>query len=189
LEINPGYAEACNNLGNVLMQKGRVDEAIIHFQKAVAIRPEYAKAHDNLGNALMQRGRMDEAILHFQKALEIRSDYPTAGYNLARAAWLLATSPEASVRDGAKAVTLAGQVERISGGRDAMINMTLAAAYAETGRFAEAIETAQRAQQLAVAQNKPALVGAIKMQMGRYLAGAPFRDASQTNAPAHPGPP
>jgi hypothetical protein len=70
-----------------------------------------------------------------------------------------------------------------------MINMTLAAAYAETGRFAEAIETAQRAQQLAVAQNKPALVNALRGQIGLYQAGSPIRDTSQTNTPAHSGPP
>jgi tetratricopeptide (TPR) repeat protein len=189
INLQPDSAQAHYNLGQVLLSKGRVDEAILHFQKAVAIRPEYAKAHDNLGSALMQKKRVDEAILHFQKALEIRPDYAEAGYNLARVAWLLATSPEASVRDGARAVTLAEQVERISGGREPMINMTLAAAYAETGRFAEAIETAQRAQQLAVAQNKPALVNALRGQIGLYQAGSPIRDTSQTNTPAHSGPP
>jgi Flp pilus assembly protein TadD len=186
VEIDPENAKTHCNLGNALMRKGRVDEAILHFQKAVAIRPEYAKAHDNLGNALMQQGQVDEAIIHFQKALEIRSDYPTAGYNLARAAWQLATSPEVSVRNGTRAVALAEQVERLSGGRDPMINMTLAAAYAETGRFAEAVATAERAQQLAAAQNNTALVNALREQIELYQAGAPFRDARLTNPPAHP---
>jgi tetratricopeptide (TPR) repeat protein len=187
LEIQPQYVEAHNNLGNALIQKGRVDEAITQFQQAIEIHSDYAKAHDNLGLALLQKGRVDEAIIHFQKSLEIRSDYPGAGYNLARVAWLLATSPEASVRDGTRAVALAGQVEQLSGGRDPLINLALAAAYAEAGRFAEAIETARRAQQLAAAQKNLLLVEAAKMQIRCYQAGIPFRDASQTNTPIHSG--
>jgi tetratricopeptide (TPR) repeat protein len=191
VEIDPENAKAHYNLGNALIQKGRVDEAIIHFQKAVAVRPEYAKAHDNLGYALLQKGRVDEAIIHFQKAVEIRShsDHPDAGYNLARVAWLLATSPEASVRNGTRAVALAGQVEQLSGGRDPVITMTLAAAYAEAGRFPEAVATAERAQQLAVAQNNTALVNTLRGQIGLYQAGSPFRDAGRTNTPAYPGSP
>jgi tetratricopeptide (TPR) repeat protein len=183
LEINPGYAEACNNLGHALMQKGRVDEAILHFQKAVAIRPEYAKAHYNLGHALMQKERVDEAITHFQKALEIRPDYPDAGYNLARAAWLLATSPEVSVRNGARAIELAEAMERLSGGKDPMINMTLAAAYAEAGRFPEAVATAERAQQLAAHQGNASLVDVLGRQIKLYQAGLPFRDTSMHVVP------
>ena len=56
LQINPDYAEAHNNLGNALLQKGRVDEAIAQYQKALQIKPDYAEAHDNLGNALLQKG-------------------------------------------------------------------------------------------------------------------------------------
>jgi Flp pilus assembly protein TadD len=166
-----------------------VDEAIIQYQKALEIQPVNAEFHHNLGYALFQKGQTDEAIAQLQEALEIRPDQPKACYNLARVAWELATSPEATVRNGAKAVALAGQVEQLSGGRDPVINMTLAAAYAETGRFPEAIETARRAQQLAAAQNKPSLVEAIQMQVGRYQAGAPFRDAGRTNTPTHPGSP
>ena len=186
LEIRPDYAKAHASLGVALLQKGRADEAITHFQEAVEIQPLNAEFHNHLGYALLQKGRLDEATAHLQEALKIHPDYPEAGHNLARVAWLLATSPEASVRNGAKAIALAGQVEQLSGGRDPLINMTLAAAYAEAGRFAEAIETAQHAQQLAAAQNNTALVNTLRGQIERYLAGAPFRDASQTNAPARP---
>ena len=184
LAINPGYAEACNNLGNALLQTGRANEAIAQFQKAVALRPDYAKARNNLGRALLEKGRLEEAVTQFQEALKVRPDYAEAGNNLARVAWLLATSPEASVRNGARAVALAGQVEQLSGGRDAVINMTLAAAYAEAGRYAEALETARRAEELAAAQNKSSLAEAIKMQIERYQAGTPFRDPSLSVTPA-----
>ena len=59
-------------------------------------------------------------------------------------AWLLATSPEASLRDGARAVELAQRAVRLTGGREPDALDTLAAAYAEAGRFAEAVETAEQ---------------------------------------------
>ena len=75
------------NLGVVLFQKGRVDEAITHFQKALQleIHPDHAGVHYNLGIALLQKGRVDEAIVHLQKAHEIRPDYPDAAQVIARA--------------------------------------------------------------------------------------------------------
>jgi tetratricopeptide (TPR) repeat protein len=74
-----------NNLGNALLKMGQVDEAIVHFQKALEIKPDFAEAHNNLGNFLFQKGQVDEAIVHFQKALEIKPDYAVAHYNLGNA--------------------------------------------------------------------------------------------------------
>ena len=73
-EIKPDYAEAHNNLGNALLQKGRVDEAITQYQKALQIKPDYAEAHNNLGTALLQKGRVDEAIGQYQEALQIKPE-------------------------------------------------------------------------------------------------------------------
>jgi tetratricopeptide (TPR) repeat protein len=74
LEIQPQYAEAHNNLGNVLRQKGRVDEAIIQYQKAVEIEPDFAMAHYNLGMVLAQKGLADEAIAQFKETLRFKPD-------------------------------------------------------------------------------------------------------------------
>jgi hypothetical protein len=74
---------------------------------------------------------------------------------------------------------------RLSGGADPAFIGTLGAAYAEAGRFPEAVGAAQRAQQLAAAQNNTALVDALQVQIGRYQAGSPFRDNSQTNTPIY----
>jgi tetratricopeptide (TPR) repeat protein len=124
-----------------------------------------------------------EAIAHYQTSLEIQPQNAITCKNLA---WILATCPEASVRNGAKAVELAEQAARLSGSPDPIFIGTLAAAYAEAGRFPEAVATAERAQQLAAAQKNTTLVNTLRGQMGLYQAGAPFRDASPTNAPAHP---
>jgi tetratricopeptide (TPR) repeat protein len=79
------YAEAQRQLGNVLSQKGRVDEAIVLFEKALAIQPDNAQAHNSLGVALLKKGMVDAAIPHFRKVLASDSRVPMAHYNLANA--------------------------------------------------------------------------------------------------------
>jgi tetratricopeptide (TPR) repeat protein len=74
-----------NCLGNVLLQNGQINEAIIQFQTALAIRPDYAEAHNNLGKALFQKGQFDESIIQFQKALAITPEYAEVHYNLGSA--------------------------------------------------------------------------------------------------------
>jgi FOG: TPR repeat len=73
---------AHNNLGTALLQMGRVDEAAIHFQKALEVQPQYAEARNNLGNVFFQKGRIDEAVADYQRALEINPKLPLARYNL-----------------------------------------------------------------------------------------------------------
>jgi tetratricopeptide (TPR) repeat protein len=186
LEIQPDLAEANNNLGVGFLQKGQLNEAIVYYQKAVQLQPRNAAFQNNLGYALSQKGEVREAVAHYQESLEIQPQNAITCKNLA---WILATCPEASIRNGTKAVTLAEQAVRLSGSPDPIFIGTLAAAYAEVGRFPEAVAVAERAQQLAAAQNNTALVNALGEQIERYQTGAPFRDAGQTDTPAYPGPP
>ncbi len=176
LEIKPQDADIHYNLGTAFRQQGSVNEAIVQFQKALAIKPEFAEAHYNLGNALLQQGHVEEAIAQFQKSLAIKPDYVTAGNNLA---WVLATSPQASLRNGIKAVGLAERANQLAGGKNPVVLCTLAAAYAEAGRFPEAVETAQRALRLAEEQSNTALAGALQSQLKFYQAGIPFHDTEQ----------
>ena len=71
LEINPRYADASLNLGNALLQKGKVDEAADQYRKTVVLKPDYAMAHYNLGLALSQQGQMDAAMAEYKNALLI----------------------------------------------------------------------------------------------------------------------
>ena len=173
LQINPHDAKAHYRLGITLFQKGRVDEAIDHYQKALQIEPEDAEGHGNLGNALQQKGQGDEAITQYQKALQIQPANPEFQNNLA---WLLATCPQAALRNGNKAVELAGQANEIAGGKNPFFLDTLAAAYAEAGRYSEAVETAQRALRLAEGQSNTRLAGQLQVEMKLYQAGKPYRD-------------
>jgi tetratricopeptide (TPR) repeat protein len=205
LEIKPDFVEAQNNLGYSLFQIGRVNEAITHFQKALEINPDFAEAQNNLGYSLLQKGRVNEAITHFQKALAIQQSYG-AYYNLGNAfrrkgmaaeamacyqkaielqpqfipaqinlAWMLATWPAPSVRNGDKAVALAEQANQFSKGKDPLILRTLAAAYAEAGRFPEAVLTAKQALALAMAQSDTGLTNALQTEIGLYQTNSPCR--------------
>src|SRR5208282_4761389 len=104
--------------------------------------------------ALFQLGQAGGAMSQFQKVLELQPNDADI-HNVV--AWMLATSPEATVRDGARAIELARRANQLSAGDDPMILRTLAAAYAEAGRFPEAVSTAQRALQLATARTNVVL--------------------------------
>jgi tetratricopeptide (TPR) repeat protein len=184
VELEPGDAAFEGDLGNAWLQKGRVDEAVANFQKSLTIEPDNYDVHNNLGVVLFHEGRLDEAIPHILKALELRPDSVPARNNLAGIAWALAASPDDSVRNGAKAVELAKEADRLSGGTDPVISCVLAGAFAEAGRFPEAVATAQRSLQLASAQSNTRLAAAVEQQLAFYQAGRPFRDASLHVAPA-----
>jgi protein O-mannosyl-transferase len=171
LQVNPDYAEAHNNLGNALFKYGDVDGAIAQYQKALRINPDYAEACYNLGDTFHQTGRTEEAIAYYQRALQINPDYVEVQNNLAR---LLATCPEASLRNGNQAVELAQRANQLTGDENPVVLSTLAAAYAEAGRFPDAVKTAQRALELAKAQSDTALAEAIRSQLKSYQAGRPF---------------
>jgi tetratricopeptide (TPR) repeat protein len=171
LQVNPAYAEARLNLGNALLRKGGVDDAVAEYQKALQINPAFADAHLNLGIALFQKGSPDEAMAHFQKALQIAPANPGIQNNLA---WLLATCPQASLRNGNKAVELAQQANALTGGGNPMILRTLAAAFAEAGRFGDATRSIQKAIGLASAAGREDMVDQLKAELKRYEAGLPF---------------
>jgi tetratricopeptide (TPR) repeat protein len=173
LEIIPDAVQARNNLGIALYKKGRLDEAIAQYQKALETNPLYADAHNNLGVAYMKSGRASEAIARYRRALEIKPDYVAAMNNLA---WMLATCPEASLRDGAGAVQLAQKAVQLAGGENPPTLRTLAAAYAEAGRYAEAAQTARHAMQLANVRNDMAMAGTLEQELALYELDTPMRD-------------
>jgi protein O-mannosyl-transferase len=171
LALSPNQAKEQYNLANVLLRKGRTDEAIIHYQKALELRPENADAHTNLGNAFLQKGRPQDAIAQYRNALGVAPENVAAQTNLA---WLLATSSDPSLRNGPEAVLLAEQASRLSGGNRPIVLRILAAAYAETGRFADAIQIAEDALQLAYAQDNAILANALPKEIALYQSGSPY---------------
>ena len=173
VRLRPDYADAYFNLGSVLFQQGRIDQAIAQWQKALAIRPRDADAHRNVASALRKEGKLKEAISEYEQALNIAPEDSLALNNLA---WILATCSDASMRDGARAVTLAAKAVQASGGRDASFVRTLAAAHAEAGHFAEAVATAEAAKALANTQSKPELARRLEEEITLYRARVALRE-------------
>ena len=174
LEVDPKYAKAHNNLAVALVRSGRTDEAIGHFQSAIDAAPGYPEANYSLGVIRYSQGKIAEALAHWRAALDANPDYLPA---LNQMAWVLATCPDASIRNGGEAVKLAERLIRQTGAAEPEGLNTLAAAYAEIGRFREAAGTARRALGLAAQQGKPALAEALKGRIALYESNAPYHES------------
>jgi tetratricopeptide (TPR) repeat protein len=145
LRSDPTNAMTHNNLGNALLRRGNVSEALRHLSEALRINPAYADAHYNMGRMFQDDGEIREAIGHFQRAVQLEPDWAPA---LSALAWLLAVAPDASLRDAAEAGRLAERAADLTGRRDAAALDVLAAAYAASGLFDRAIQTAEAALRL-----------------------------------------
>lgn len=75
ISVTKDNAVAHSNLGLVLADKGRNEEATFHFREALAINPQYVPAHNNLGIMLYLQGNYDEAKKHFQETVRLQPDY------------------------------------------------------------------------------------------------------------------
>ena len=172
LEIKPDYADAHNNFAAALAGRGQVDEAITHLQKALEIKPDYVDARRNLGVALSVREEILKSLAQRREA--IRSQ-PSDAALLNDIAWMLATNPNASVRNGVEAVELAQRALKLAGDNQPAILGTLAAAYAEAGRFPEAVRTGEQAARLAAAKGDRILAQQIRACLELYTSGKPYR--------------
>ena len=173
VRLRPDYADAYYNFGSVLFREGKIDDAIMEWQKALAIQPYDVEAHTSLGTAFGRKGMLREAITEYQQALKVAPQNRPAMNNLA---WLLATSSDASSRDGTRAVALAREAIQLSSDVDPNFLRTLAAAYAECGRFSEAVATAEQAMQIATAQGKSGLANILEKELILYRARSPVRE-------------
>ena len=176
LELNPDYAEAHNNYGSVLAGRGQLDEAIAHYRKALEINPGHANARHNFDLVQSQWEELHKTLARRRELLRSHADDIAL---LNETAWMLATNPNASIRNGAEAIELAQRAVQLSEGREPTVLDTMAAAYAEAGRFSEALETARKAAELATRQNNRPLAESIKAKISQYEAGTPFREIPQ----------
>src|SRR5438874_729095 len=173
LGIRPDYSLAHYGLGRAFLEKGEADNAIQHCRTALVIRPDDADCHTVLAVALDEKGETPEAIHHYEKALVI---FPKSISALTNLAWLRATSSNEALRNGNEAVTLAGQADELSGGTNAVVLRTFAAAYAETGQFAKAIESSRTALQLARVHGDQSLAVELEQQKAVYELRLPYRE-------------
>ena len=174
--MRPDYFLARYGLGHALLEKGEPSAAIEHCRAALLIRPGNPDCHTILAVALDESGHSVEAIQHYERALEISPQSVSALNNLA---WLLATCPDASLRNGARAIQLAQQGDQLSGGTNAVVLRTLAAGYAEAGQFGKAIESGRAATRLAQMQGDNSLAEELEQQIALYELGLPYHEAAK----------
>ena len=143
---DPALPEAHNNLGAALWKRGDLARAERELQRALALRPDYADAYFNLGHVALLIDGARAAAPHFRRAAALKPDWVVASIS---AAWLLATTAESDVRAPFEATQLAERTAQLTGRADPRVLDTLAVAYAASGRFDEAVQTAREALGLA----------------------------------------
>ncbi|PYJ07086.1 MAG: hypothetical protein DME25_04695 [Verrucomicrobia bacterium] len=173
LEIKPNDAEIHRSFASALAGYGNKQAALVHLREAVRLAPDLDSRLE-LASLLHKAGQDREAADQYRQALSLKSDSLDALNNLA---WILATCPDDSVRAGIEAVRLAEKACQLTGYMDARPLGTLAAAYAEAGRFTEAVATAQKAVEAAAAAaaGDPRLAAANRQLLRWFQAGKPWR--------------
>lgn len=171
VRVDGTHAEAANNLGAMLLLQGLVAEAVPHFERAVRLAPRDVQARRNLAMALSGEGRLGEAVQVLENGLARDPEDPELANYLA---WVRATSVRGELRNGEEAVQLAQVACKATDHRDANFLDTLAAAYAESGRFPEAVETARRAVELAA--ESPDQAAEFRSRLALYESGQPYRE-------------
>jgi tetratricopeptide (TPR) repeat protein len=176
LRLKPDYAEAHNALGLALGKIGRMAEALEQFTAAVQADPNFADAYVNRSNARMQLGQPAEALADCRAVLRLQPDsVPT----LNNVVWIQATADDPALRDGAEAVRHAERAVDLTERLVPEYLDTLAAAYAEAGRWAEAVAAADEAVALAQTAGKGELAAQIAARRERYRAGQPWRGGAE----------
>jgi tetratricopeptide (TPR) repeat protein len=171
---DPCSADAHDGLGTALLATHKPDQALVELRKAIIANPNLGAAQADLGDVLYSfGGDAAEAVDHWRKAVSIDADQESV---LSQLAWVLATSPDASIRNGAEAVKDAQRAMQLSGGNDAKSVDTLAAALAESNRFTEAVEQGKRALSLAIQARNRQLADAVSARIALYEMGMPYRE-------------
>jgi protein O-mannosyl-transferase len=173
LAVTENNAIAHHNLAVTLTARGAFDEAFRHHEEALRIGPERDFFHTHLADALVRRHRIAEGIDHYRAALRLNPREAQVYNNLA---WILAANADPQVRNGPEAMTLAERACQLTNSKEAVMVGTLAAAYAEAGRFAEAVTTAEKATLLAEQANQPELAARNRQLLELYRAGKPYHE-------------
>lgn len=177
----PDAADVHYAYAMVLIRRDSWSEtALRHLRRAAALAPESAAAHVQIARTLALRGELAEAAREARIALRLAPGSPGVANDLA---WILATHPDAAERSGAEAIALLEPLLSTPLGATPEVLDTLAAAYAEAGRFADAVATAARAEALAREAGRAPIADIIAARRRLYESGRPFRETLPATPP------
>jgi tetratricopeptide (TPR) repeat protein len=172
LAADPTWAPAYYHLGCARARRGEDEEAAACFRKALELNPSSTEAHCALAHVLARLGQSGPARSEYQEATRLTPSWPA---DFDRGAWFLATHPDPARRNGPRAVELAETACEATAGRDPRFLRTLAAAYAQNGRWDRAEEAAAAALRLAESAGPKELAPVIQDHLRRYRAHEPPR--------------
>jgi Flp pilus assembly protein TadD len=176
LKIKPDDPVVHENFAEALARRGRDREAILHLRAAIIFEPRFTPKIEprmKLAALLYRTGDPRQAVVQLRHVLSLKPDHADALNNLA---WLLATCSDDRLRDGAEAVQCAERACQLTGFKQAGMVGTLAAAYAEAGRFPEAVATAESAVKLATAAGDPQFADVNRRLLTIYQVGKPWHE-------------
>jgi tetratricopeptide (TPR) repeat protein len=175
LADNPNAWIAHYNLGIILMQQGRLDDAVAEYREDLRLAPDVEEGLGNLANVLLLQGHTDDAIAEYRALLRIDPDSAEGNGNLA-AALLQKGQVDEAIGHAQKAVELSRTTDDTGHGHnDATMLRVLAMAYARGGRYPEAIEAAEMALQRAQSQSNTALAATLTREISGYEAAGKMR--------------
>jgi tetratricopeptide (TPR) repeat protein len=172
LLINPLSVQDHFVLGKFSLDQGHPEQALPELEAAIAIRPHFELGEEALGRAYEALGKSSAALSHWRKAQLID---PTSVSAMIGTAWLLATSPDASLRNGAEAARLAESAENAQPDNAEVLD-TLAVSYAEQRLFSRAFSIEKQALELAIAQTNKPLSAAIRAHLALFAKQKPFHE-------------
>jgi tetratricopeptide (TPR) repeat protein len=172
LKIKPDDAAVQKSFAAMLSSQGKQKQALAHLREAIRLEPD-VETRLQFADLLHNTGDAKEAITQYRKALESNPDLIEALNNLA---WLLATSYDPFLRNGPEAVRLAERACELTHNQQAVHLGTLAAALAEAGRFAEAVNVAEKSAQIATAAGQPQIAAMNQQLLIYYRAGKAWHE-------------
>jgi len=174
VELYPQYVEAWKSVGFQRLARKDENGALAAYRKAIDLAPDDAVAQRSAGRTLLDLGRVAEALPYLRKAAALDPQDVATRLGLA---WQLATHPDAAVRDGEQAVVFAEEARDLTKSEQPGPFDVLAAAYAEAGRWPDAVQAAKTAQRLAGEGRGPVASG-LADRLALYESRRPFRQAS-----------
>jgi tetratricopeptide (TPR) repeat protein len=173
LQANPGDVDARFQSALLRMRQSQLPEAIAALVEVLRLRPDDFRTHVQLGQLYAGLGHARDAKAQYYAALQAMPDSPGVLNNLA---WLLATDADSGARNGDEAVRLARRACALTLQKSPLTLGTLAAAYAEAGRFSDAVSTAENARDLATTVNQPSVAERNRQLLEFYRAGKPYHE-------------
>jgi tetratricopeptide (TPR) repeat protein len=169
LELDPKHVPSLMGRGFALYEQGKYAQAVDDYSAAIALAPNSATAYNNRGFNRQLLGDHESALADFERALHLMPDYALC---LQNKAWLLATSPDDSLRNGVVAVRAALRACELNQYKDLNDLRTLAASYAEAGQFELAIGWQEKVIEQSPGDEK----AEARKVLERYKSKQPYRD-------------